>query len=196
MRTNRLEAFSDGVLAIIITVMVLEMKVPHGVDLYSLKPVLPVFLSYILSFVYIGIYWNNHHHMLYAAQHVNGKVLWANMHLLFWLSLIPFVSGWMGENDFDTWPVALYGIVLLMAGTAYYILSRTLVSLHGKESTIAIALGKDQKGKISLVIYALAIGLCFVNPRISLGLYSTVAAIWLIPDARIEKRIVSSQTKE
>ena len=196
MRTNRLEAFSDGVLAIIITVMVLEMKVPHGVDLYSLKPVLPVFLSYILSFVYIGIYWNNHHHMLYAAQQVNGKVLWANMHLLFWLSLIPFVSGWMGENDFDTWPVALYGIVLLMAGTAYYILSRTLVSLHGKESTIAIALGKDQKGKISLVIYALAIGLCFVNPRISLGLYSTVAAIWLIPDARIEKRIVSSQTKE
>ena len=196
MRTNRLEAFSDGVLAIIITVMVLEMKVPHGVDLYSLKPVLPVFLSYILSFVYIGIYWNNHHHMLYAAQHVNGKVLWANMHLLFWLSLIPFVSGWMGENDFDTWPVALYGIVLLMAGTAYYILSRTLVSLHGKESPIAIALGKDQKGKISLVIYALAIGLCFVNPRISLGLYSTVAAIWLIPDTRIEKRIVSSQTKE
>jgi uncharacterized membrane protein len=196
MRTNRLEAFSDGVLAIIITVMVLEMKVPHGVDLYSLKPVLPVFLSYILSFVYIGIYWNNHHHMLYAAQHVNGKVLWANMHLLFWLSLIPFVSGWMGENDFDTWPVALYGIVLLMAGTAYYILSRTLVSLHGKESTIAIALGKDQKGKISLEIYALAIGLCFVNPRISLGLYSTVAAIWLIPDTRIEKRIVSSQTKE
>jgi uncharacterized membrane protein len=196
MRTNRLEAFSDGVLAIIITVMVLEMKVPHGVDLHSLKPVLPVFLSYILSFVYLGIYWNNHHHMLYAAQHVNGKVLWANMHLLFWLSLIPFVSGWMGENDFDTWPVALYGIVLLMAGTAYYILSRILVSLHGKESTIAIALGKDQKGKISLVIYALAIGLCFVNPRISLGLYSTVAAIWLIPDTRIEKRIVSSQTKE
>ena len=196
MRTNRLEAFSDGVLAIIITVMVLEMKVPHGVDLHSLKPVLPVFLSYILSFVYIGIYWNNHHHMLYAAQYLNGKVLWANMHLLFWLSLIPFVSGWMGENNFDTWPVALYGIVLLMAGTAYYILSRTLISLHGKESIIAIALGKDQKGKISMVIYALAIGLCFVNPRISLSLYATVAAIWLIPDTRFEKIIISADSKE
>ena len=196
MRTNRLEAFSDGVLAIIITVMLLEMKVPIGVDLHSLKPLLPVFLSYILSFVYIGIYWNNHHHLLYAARQVNGQVLWANMHLLFWLSLVPFTSGWMGENNFETWPVALYGIVLLMAGSAYFILSRALISLHGKDSTIANALGRDQKGKISLLIYALAIGLCFLNARISLALYAIVAVIWLIPDKRIEKRIAAAEPND
>jgi uncharacterized membrane protein len=190
MGTNRLEAFSDGVLAIIITVMVLEMKVPHGEDLNSLKPVFPVFLSYILSFVYIGIYWNNHHHMMYTVQHVNGKVLWANIHLLFWLSLIPFASGWMGENNFTTWPVALYGIVLLMAGVAYYILAQSLIQLHGKDSLIGKAIGKDRKGIISVVIYIIAIPLAFLNSAVSLIMYTMVAAMWFIPDRRIEKRIV------
>jgi uncharacterized membrane protein len=190
MGTNRLEAFSDGVLAIIITVMVLEMKVPHGEDLNSLKPVFPVFLSYILSFVYIGIYWNNHHHMMYTVQHVNGKVLWANIHLLFWLSLIPFASGWMGENNFTTWPVALYGIVLLMAGVAYYILAQSLIQLHGKDSLIGKAIGKDRKGIISVVIYVIAIPLAFLDSAASLIMYAMVAAMWFIPDRRIEKRIV------
>jgi uncharacterized membrane protein len=191
MGTDRLEAFSDGVLAIIITVMVLEMKVPHGDDLNSLKPVLPVFLSYILSFVYIGIYWNNHHHMMYSVQHVNGKVLWANIHLLFWLSLIPFASGWMGENHFTTWPVALYGIVLLMAGVAYYILAQSLIQLHGKGSLIAKAIGKDRKGIISVVIYIIAIPLAFLNSSFSLIMYAMVAAMWFIPDRRIEKRVLT-----
>ena len=190
MGTARLEAFSDGVLAIIITIMVLEMKVPHGDDLHSLKPVFPVFLSYILSFIYIGIYWNNHHHMFHAAEYVNGKVLWANTHLLFWLSLVPFVSGWMGENHFTTWPVALYGIVLLMNGVAYYILTQLLIQLHGKNSTLAAAIGKDKKGIISLVIYLAAIGLTFLNAWIGLVLYALVAAIWIIPDRRIEKKLV------
>ena len=190
MGTNRLEAFSDGVLAIIITVMVLEMKVPHGDDLNSLKPVFPVFLSYILSFVYIGIYWNNHHHMMYTVQHVNGKVLWANIHLLFWLSLIPFASGWMGENNFTTWPVALYGIILLMAGVAYYILAQSLIQLHGKDSLIGKAIGKDRKGIISLVIYIIAVPLAFLNSSVRLIMYTMVAAMWFIPDRRIEKRIV------
>ncbi len=190
MRTNRLEAFSDGVLAIIITIMVLEMKVPHGSDLNSLKPVLPAFLSYILSFIYIGIYWNNHHHMLSTVQHVNGKILWANSHLLFWLSLVPFASGWMGENNFVKWPIAVYGIVLLMAGVAYYILAQALVKLHGKNSTLGRALGKDQKGIISIVIYIVAIPFSFVNSWISLILYAIVAAIWIIPDRRIEKRVM------
>lgn len=190
MGTDRLEAFSDGVLAIIITVMVLEMKVPQGHDLNSLKPVFPVFLSYILSFVYIGIYWNNHHHMMYTVQHVNGKVLWANIHLLFWLSLIPFTSGWMGENHSTTWPVALYGIVLLMAGAAYYILAQSLIQLHGKDSLIAKAIGKDRKGIISLVIYIIAIPLAFLNSRISLIMYAMVAAMWFIPDRRIEKIVL------
>ena len=190
MGTNRLEAFSDGVLAIIITVMVLEMKVPHGDDLNSLRPVFPVFLSYILSFVYIGIYWNNHHHMMYTVQHVNGKVLWANIHLLFWLSLIPFASGWMGENDFTTWPVALYVIVLLLAGAAYYILAQALIQLHGKDSLIAKAIGKDRKGIISVIIYIIAIPLAFLNSPVSLIMYAMVAAMWFIPDRRIEKRII------
>ncbi len=154
MGKGRLEAFSDGVLAIIITIMVLEMKVPHGDNLQALKPLLPVFSSYVLSFINIGIYWNNHHHMLHAARQVNGAVLWANIHLLFWLSLIPFVTGWMGENHFTIWPVALYGMVLLMAGVAYTILSLSLISLNGKNSTLAVAFGKDRKGKASVLIYA------------------------------------------
>ncbi len=196
MGTARLEAFSDGVLAIIITIMVLEMKVPHGNDLLSLKPVFPVFLSYILSFIYIGIYWNNHHHMIHAAEYVNGKVLWANTHLLFWLSLVPFVSGWMGENHFTTWPVALYGIVLLMNAVAYYILAQLLIQLHGKNSTLAAAIGKDKKGIISLVIYLAAIGLTFLNAWIGLALYALVAALWIIPDRRIEKKLVNKVTNE
>jgi TMEM175 potassium channel family protein len=196
MRKGRMEAFSDGVIAIIITIMVLEMKVPHGDTPGALKPVLPVFLSYVLSFVNIGLYWNNHHHMLSAAEHVNGKVLWANIHLLFWLSLIPFTTAWMGENHFTTWPIVLYGIVLFMAGTAYYILSQSLIALHGKESLLARAVGKDRKGIISVVIYFVAIGLAFLNPTVSLILYASVAAIWLIPDRRIEKKIVKHEVKE
>ncbi|HSQ43486.1 MAG TPA: TMEM175 family protein [Ginsengibacter sp.] len=190
MGTERLQAFSDGVLAIIITVMLLEMKIPHGGDLNSLKPVLPVFLSYILSFIYIGIYWNNHHHMLYSVKHVNGAVLWANIHLLFWLSLVPFASGWMGENHFTKWPVVLYGIALCMAGVAYYILAQALIKLHGKNSTLAVAIGKDKKGIISVVIYVVAIFAAFFNSAISLILYASVAGMWLIPDKRIEKRII------
>ncbi|MEO6454055.1 MAG: TMEM175 family protein [Ginsengibacter sp.] len=189
MGKGRTEAFSDGVIAIIITIMVLEMKVPHGDSLLSLKPLLPVFLSYILSFINIGIYWNNHHHMLHAARHVNGKVLWANIHLLFWLSLVPFTTGWMGENHFAKWPVVLYGIVLFMAGMAYYILARSLIVLHGKNSTLSEAIGKDRKGIISVVIYAAGIGSCFINPWIGMVLYALVAAIWFIPDKRIEQRL-------
>ncbi len=170
--------------------MVLEMKVPHGDELNSLESIFPIFLSYILSFINIGIYWNNHHHMMHAAQYVNGKVLWANIHLLFWLSLVPFVSGWMGENHFTTWPVALYGVVLLMAGIAYYILAHALINLHGKNSTLAAAIGKDQKGIISVVIYAVAIVFSFVNAWIGLTLYTLVAAIWFIPDRRIEKKLL------
>ena len=189
MGKTRLEAFSDGVIAIIITIMVLEMKVPHGDQLNNLAPLLPVFISYILSFVNVAIYWNNHHHMLHAASKVNGKVMWANMHLLFWLSLFPFVTGWMGENHFTTYPIALYGAVLCMAGIAYYILSRALIQLHGRSSTLATAVGKDKKGIISVVIYALAIPLSFINGYIGLALYALVAAIWLIPDQRIEKKL-------
>jgi uncharacterized membrane protein len=182
-----LEAFSDGVLAIIITIMVLEMKVPHGDTLESIKPLLPVFLSYVLSFVNIGIYWNNHHHMLHHVQKINGSVLWANAHLLFWLSLIPFTSGWMGENHFAKWPVALYGVVLFMAGVAYYLLAHCLTELHGKDSNFSQALGSDTKGKLSVVIYAIGIGLCFINPLLGFSLYVMVAAIWFIPDKRFEK---------
>ena len=194
MGTQRLEAFSDGVIAIIITIMVLEMKVPHGDDLNSLKLVFPVFLSYILSFLNIGIYWNNHHHMIFTAQHVNGKILWANMHLLFWLSLIPFTSGWMGENHFTKWPVALYGFVLFMAGTAYYILARLLISLHRENSTLAKAIRKDRKGIVSEVFYSLGIGFSFLNPWIGLSLYSVVTAMWLIPDRRIEKKLPKEES--
>jgi uncharacterized membrane protein len=190
MRIERVEAFSDGVLAIIITIMVLEMHVPHGGDSWiDLKPVLPVFLSYILSFVNIGIYWNNHHHMLQAAKIVNGSVLWANTHLLFWLSLIPFVSGWMGENHFATLPVALYGFVLLMASIAYYVLTRSLINLHGAKSTLAIAIGKDKKGIISTSIYIIGIGLSFVNNWLGFSMYVIVAIMWFIPDRRIENVI-------
>ena len=193
MGKGRLEAFSDGVIAIIITIMVLELKVPHGDDLNSLKPVFPVFLSYILSFINIGIYWNNHHHMMHIVQHVNGKVLWANAHLLFWLSLIPFTTAWMGENHFTTWPVALYGIVLLLAGAAYYILARSLIRLHGKNSTIAKAIGKDRKGIISEVFYFAGIVLSFINSWIGLSFYFVVTAMWLIPDRRIEKKLVNEE---
>ena len=189
MSKGRLEAFSDGVIAIIITIMVLELKVPHGADLAALRPLLPVFLGYVLSFIFVGIYWNNHHHLLHATRQVNGRILWANLHLLFWLSLIPFTTHWMGENHFAAWPVALYGVVLLMAGTAYYILTRALIRHHGNASTIATALGADFKGKISLVIYLLAIALAFENAWISCALYVLVAVIWLIPDRRIEKTL-------
>jgi uncharacterized membrane protein len=187
MGTGRLEAFSDGVIAIIITIMVLELKVPRGAELEVLRPLIPVFVSYVLSFVFIGIYWNNHHHMLHAAGKVSGPILWANLHLLFWLSLIPFVTGWMGENHFAALPVALYGAVLFMAGLAYFVLARALAVHHGKDSKLAIALGKDTKGKASVVIYAAAIPLSFVNPWIAFGLYVLVAVIWFIPDRRIER---------
>jgi uncharacterized membrane protein len=163
MGKGRLEAFSDGVIAVIITIMVLEMKVPHGIDLPALVPLIPVFLSYVLSYVFVGIYWNNHHHMLHAVQHVTGGVLWANLHLLFWLSLVPFVTGWMSENHFAAVPVALYGVVLLMSGVAYYILARILVAQHGQDSMLARAFGKDAKGIASMVLYAIAITLAFVN---------------------------------
>ncbi len=193
MGTERLQAFSDGVLAIIITVMLLEIKIPHGDDLHAIEPLLPIFFSYILSFIYIGIYWNNHHHMMYSVDRVNGSILWANMHLLFWLSLVPFASGWMGENNFTKWPVIIYGIFLAMAGVAYYILLHSLIKLHGKDSTLARAVGKDKKGITSIIIYVVAIAIAFYNPSISLFLYATVAAIWLIPDRRIEKKIVNEK---
>ena len=187
MSRGRLEAFSDGVIAILITIMVLEMKVPHGESIDALAPVMPPFLSYILSFVYLGIYWNNHHHMLHAAGKVNGAILWANLHLLFWLSLIPFVTGWMGENHFASMTVALYGAVLLLSAIAYFILSRALIRHDGDASTLARALGGDFKGKVSVVLYVAAIALAFVNRWLSLALYVGVAVMWLVPDRRIEK---------
>ena len=189
MGRGRLEAFRDGVLAIIITIMVLELKVPHGADLGALGPLIPVFLSYVLSFIFIGIYWSNHHHLLHAVQHVDGRILWANLHLLFWLSLIPFVTGWMGENHFAAWPVALYGTVLLSAAIAYVILTRVLVSYHGRDSALAKAVGKDFKGKVSVVCYAVAIPLAFVNSWLACGLYVLVVVMWLIPDRRIEREL-------
>jgi len=193
MSKGRMEAFSDAVIAIIITIMVLEMKVPHGTELASLNPLIPVFLSYALSFVFLGIYWNNHHHLLQAARHVDGRVLWANMHLLFWLTLIPFVTSWMGENRFAPWPVALYGAVLLSAAIAYFILVRALISRHGRDSTLANALGRDFKGKVSIVIYVVAISLAFVERWVACGLYIAVAVMWLIPDRRIE-RVLADRT--
>src|SRR2546426_10952765 len=189
MTKNRMEAFSDGVIAIIITVMVLEFRVPHGSDLAALTPLVPVFLSYVLSFVFLGIYWSNHHHLLHATERVTGGVLWANLHLLFWLSLTPFVTGWMGENHFASLPTALYGAVLLCAAIAYYILQTTIIRAQGPHSTLAKAVGNDLKGKISPVLYAVAIPLAFVNERISDVLYVLVALIWLVPDRRIERRI-------
>ena len=187
MGKSRLEAFSDGVIAIIITIMVLELKVPHGDQLDQLGPMIPVFLSYVMSFIYVGIYWNNHHHLFHAAHRVNGAILWANLHLLFWLSVVPFVTNWMGENHGSAWPIALYGIVLMMAGVAYFILTQALIAFHGKDSSIARAVGSDFMGKISVVIYLLAIGLAFVQPWFSLGLYVLVALAWIVPDRRIEK---------
>jgi uncharacterized membrane protein len=192
MSRNRLEAFSDGVIAIIITIMVLELRVPIGASLSALRPLTPVFLSYILSFILIGIYWNNHHHLLQVVEHVSGGVLWANLHLLFWLSLIPFVTAWMGENHFAAVPVAVYGVVLLFAAIAYFILARTLLRIHAPDSTLAIALGRDFKGKVSIVIYLMGVGLAFVTPWSAAALYVLVEVIWLVPDRRIEKRIVES----
>jgi uncharacterized membrane protein len=190
MNKSRLEAFSDGVIAVIITIMVLEMKPPHGTSVQALRPVVPVFLSYILSFVNVGIYWNNHHHLLHAVQRVNGAVLWANLHLLFWLSVIPFTTAWMDENQFQPWPVAIYGIDLLMAGVAYFILTQALLHLHGKGSTLAASIGDDRKGKLSVVIYTAAIPLAFVRPWIAGACYVIVAVMWLIPDRRIERSVV------
>lgn len=187
MSKGRLEAFSDGVIAILITIMVLELSVPHGDDLSELLPLMPIFLSYILSFIYLAIYWNNHHHLLQAAGQVNGRVLWANLHLLFWLSLIPFVTGWMGENPGASWPAALYGVVLFFAAIAYYILARALIVLHGQDSLLEKAIGGDFKGKISIILYLVAILAAFASPWFSYGLYILVAIIWLIPDRRIEK---------
>ena len=187
MNTTRMEAFSDGVIAIIITIMVLELKVPHGDQLSELVAMLPVMLSYVLSFIYVGIYWNNHHHLFHVARHVDGAVMWGNLHLLFWLSIVPFVTNWMGEHYDSAWPVALYGVVLMMSGTAYYILTQALISLHGRDSAIAKALGSDVKGKLSVVIYLVAIGLAFVETWLSLVLYAAVAMIWIVPDRRIER---------
>jgi len=189
MSTGRMEAFSDGVIAVIITIMVLEMKSPHGANLAALWPLVPVFLSYVLSFVYVGIYWNNHHHLLHAAQHVEGGVLWANLHLLFWLSLIPFATAWMGENEFAAWPVALYGGVLLLAAIAYFVLTKMLVVHHGRGSELAASIGNDRKGKVSVVVYAAAIPLAFVQPWISCACYALVAVMWLVPDPRIERTL-------
>ena len=186
MGKGRLEAFSDGVIAIIITIMVLELKVPHGESLAALAPLWPVFLSYVLSFVYIGIYWNNHHHMMHAVTHVNGRILWSNMHLLFWLSLTPFTTAWMGENHFGTIPVAVYGIGLLLNAIAYTILVRALIKRHGRDSEFAARIGNDFKGYISLAMYITAVAMAFVNSWISLAIYFGVALIWLIPDRRFE----------
>jgi len=186
---GRLEAFTDGVMAVIITIMVLELKAPEGADLGALQPLMPAFLTYVLSFVYLGIYWNNHHHMLHATERVNGAILWANLHLLFWLSLVPFITGWMGENHFSPLPTAVYGAVLLCAGVAYYILQTTIIRAQGPHSTLAAAIGRDLKGKVSPLLYAAAIPLAFVHLLIADALYVTVALMWLIPDRRIESRL-------
>ncbi len=195
MTKGRLEAFTDGVIAVIITIMVLEMKVPHGVEPAALLPVLPVFLTYVLSFVFIGIYWNNHHHMFHAVHHISGAVLWANLHLLFWLSLVPFVTGWMGENHFQAVPVAAYGVVLLCSAFAYTILTRTLLAVHEKDSTLAKALGKDFKGYISLAIYVASLAFAFVQPWIACAGYVLVACIWIVPDRRFEKLLAETAGK-
>ena len=189
MEKNRLEAFSDGVIAIIITIMVLEMKVPHGSDFASLKPLIPVFLSYVLSFVYVGIYWNNHHHMLQTAKHVTGGILWANLHLLFWLSLFPFVTGWMGENHFAAMPSALYGLVLLMAAIAYLTLQKSIIVSQGEGSLLAKAVGRDFKSKLSSLLYVAGVIAAFYSPILSGLIYAAVALMWLIPDSRIERVI-------
>lgn len=189
MGKTRLEAFSDGVLAIIITIMVLELKVPHGDDLATLKPLLPVFLAYVLSFIYIAIYWNNHHHLMHTVDHVSASILWANMHLLFWLSLIPFATAWMGENHFSAMPTALYGFILMMAGIAYWILQQAIIRSHGRDSLLAKAIGTDIKGYGSIVLYAIAIPLAFYQEWIADAIYVLVALFWLIPDRRIERKL-------
>jgi uncharacterized membrane protein len=186
---GRLEAFTDGVIAIILTIMVLELKVPEGTTWEALRPILPIALTYVLSYVFLGIYWNNHHHMLHAAERVNGKVLWANLHLLFWLSLTPFVTGWLGQNHFAPVPTALYGCVLLMAAISYTVLQTLLVAEHGPESRLALAIRKDLKGKLSMALYAIGIAFAFINQWVSDALYVAVAAWWLVPDRRIEKRL-------
>ena len=189
-----MEAFSDGVVAILITIMVLELKVPHGEALATLRPLLPVFLSYVLSFVYLGIYWNNHHHMLHACHRVTGPMLWANLHLLFWLSLIPFATGWMGENHFGAAPTALYGTILLMAAIAYWILQRLIITSQGRDSFLKHAIGNDWKGNLSPMVYLIAIPLAFWSPWISQGLYVFIALIWLVPDRRIENALRGKET--
>ena len=193
MSKTRLEAFSDGVIAILITIMVLELKIPHGDTFEALRPLLPVFLSYVLSFVYLGIYWNNHHHMLHTCHHVTGGVLWANLHLLFWLSLIPFVTGWMGENHFGSLPTALYGLVLLLSAIAYFILERLIIASQGADSMLAKAVGSDWKGKVSPILYLTAIPLAFPARWISQAIYVAVALLWLVPDRRIERVLSSSK---
>ena len=194
MEKNRLEAFSDGVLAIIITIMVLDLKVPAGSDISVLQPLLPVFLTYILSFIYLGIYWNNHHHLLKAARKVNGAMMWANLHLLFWLSLFPFVTGWMGENHFTTAPTAIYGAVLLLAAIAYFILQNVIIVDQGRDSKLAKSIGRDFKGKLSPVLYATGIALAFFQPWISCAIYALVALLWLVPDRRIERAMDDPQS--
>jgi uncharacterized membrane protein len=189
MGKDRLEAFSDGVLAIIITIMVLELKIPHGDDIKALEPLIPVFLSYLLSFIYLGIYWNNHHHMLHVTKQVSGSVLWANLHLLFWLSLVPFATGWMGENHFAPAPTALYGVPLLMAAIAYWLLQRAIMATQGRESLLAVAVGQDLKGKLSPLLYLVAIPSAFLDQRIAGAIYVFVALIWLVPDRRIERAL-------
>jgi len=193
MKSTRLEAFSDGVLAIIITIMVLELRVPHAVELAALKPVLPVLLSYVLSFIYVGIYWNNHHHLFQVTEQVSGGILWANLHLLFWLSLFPFTTAWMGENHLAAIPTAIYGFVLLMAAIAYYVLERTIIAKQGRESLLALAVGKDWKAKICLALYLAGIPLAFVSSWIVSALYVFGALLWLIPDPRIEKALKKRQ---
>ena len=196
MRTERINAFSDGVVAILITILVLELKVPHGADLSALHDLLPVFLAYVLSFVVIAIYWNNHHHVLYLTDRITGGILWANLHLLFWLSLMPFVTGWMGENHFAPLPTALYGVVLLFAGVAYYILEQTIIRSQGASSRLREAVGGDRKGLISVVLYAIAIPLAFVNQLFSDTIYVLVALMWLVPDRRIEQRFEAAAEEE
>ena len=194
MTTSRLEAFSDGVVAILITIMVLELRPPHEASFQSLKPLIPVVSSYLLSFIFLGIYWTNHHHLFHAAQNVNGRVLWANLHLLFWLSLIPFVTAWMGENHFAQAPVALYGMILLLSAIAYTILVQALLSLHGPESLLADALGADFKGKISIALDLIAIPLAFWKPWVAFAIYVLVAVLWLVPDRRIERKMATNST--
>jgi uncharacterized membrane protein len=196
MTTGRLEAFSDGVIAIIITIMVLELRPPHGADLAVLRALVPTFLSYVLSFIYLGIYWSNHHHMLHVTEHVDGRVLWANLHLLFWLSLVPFATGWMGENHFAALPSAVYGVVLLASALAYTILQQSIIARQGPHSRLARAVGHDRKGRLSLVAYLLAIPLAFVHPAISGALYVSIALVWLVPDRRIERILFDPMPSE